>query len=102
MALTDFFKKSALFGLGVLSLSREKAEELASDLIKKGELSKEEGTNFINDILDKARKTETELEEKIKSAAARAVEKTGLASKKDIETLEKRITDLEKKLNKPV
>jgi len=36
-----------LAGLGVYSLTREKAQDLMTDLVKRGELSKDEGSKFV-------------------------------------------------------
>lgn len=38
----DVVKKAMLLGLGVISLTKEKAEEAVDDLIKRGEVSREE------------------------------------------------------------
>ena len=38
----DMIKKAVLLGLGVTSLTREKAQDVVDDLIKRGEVSKDE------------------------------------------------------------
>jgi polyhydroxyalkanoate synthesis regulator phasin len=47
-------KKILLAGLGIYSLTKEKAQELMHDLIKRGELSKDEGSKFVKAMMDKA------------------------------------------------
>ena len=54
MDTQNILKKTMLAGLGIYSLSREKAQEFMEDLVKRGELSKDEGSKFVKAIMDKA------------------------------------------------
>ncbi len=40
--MSDMVRKMGLFGIGVISLTQEKIEEFSQEMIKKGEMSKEE------------------------------------------------------------
>jgi len=63
--MTNIIKNTVLAGLGLISLTREKAEEFAKELIRRGELSENEKAKFVKDILDQSEKTKTEIEQKI-------------------------------------
>ncbi|NIR52337.1 hypothetical protein GWO43_27230 [candidate division KSB1 bacterium] len=54
MADDSILKKSVLAGLGIYSLTREKAQEIVADLQKRGELSKDEGAKFVKAMMEKA------------------------------------------------
>lgn len=99
----DMFKlgrKTFLAGLGMLSLTKERANEIAQELIKKGELSQSESKEFVIDLLDKAEKEKDKLLEKIRPEIEKSLEKMNFASKKYLDNLEKKIDELREKIDK--
>jgi polyhydroxyalkanoate synthesis regulator phasin len=52
-------------GLGLVTITREKAEELVSELVKRGELSSEEGKDALNNILDRMQEERDKLRQRI-------------------------------------
>ncbi len=98
----DMFKlgrKMFLGGLGLASLTKERANEIAQELIKKGELSQSESKEFVIDIMDKAEKEKDRLIEKIKPEIDKSLEKMNFASKKCVDNLEKKIDELGNKID---
>ena len=69
--VTDTLRKMGLFGIGILALTQEMLEEFTLEMIKKGE-------------------------EKISNRVKDAIDNSGVATKKDMQVLEKRIENLEK------
>jgi len=99
----DMFKlgrKMFLAGLGMLSLTKERANEIAQELIKKGELSQSESKGFVIDLLDKAEKEKDKLLKKIRPEIEKSLEKMDFASKKYVDNLEKKIDELGEKIDK--
>ena len=94
--MSDMFKKMGLFGIGVISLTQEKVEEFSQEMIKKGELSREEGKKLVKDILSEREKQMKDLEDKINDRVKDTLEKSGVVMKSDIAALEKKIEKLEK------
>ena len=64
--MTNIIKNTVLAGLGLISLTHEKAEEFAKELIRRGELSENETAKFVKDVLDQSEKTKTEIEQKLR------------------------------------
>jgi polyhydroxyalkanoate synthesis regulator phasin len=87
-----------LAGIGTLSLTKEKAEKIADDLIKRGELSKSESKEFVLDILDRAEIEKDKLIEKIRPDIEKELEKMNFASKDSVNNLEKKIDELGNKI----
>ncbi|HLB70151.1 MAG: phasin family protein [Candidatus Methanoperedens sp.] len=96
--MSEMFRKLSLFGIGVISLTQEKLEEFTQEMIKKGEISKEEGKKFVRDVLSERERQLKEMEEKITRSVDETMDRTGIVRKKDIEALEKKIEKLEKSL----
>jgi len=94
--MSELFRKMGLFGIGVISLTQEKLEEFTQDMIKKGEMSREEGKKFVREVLSEKEKQIHELENKINEKVRETINKSGVVTKKDIETLERKIEELEK------
>ena len=98
----DMFKlgrKMFLASLGMLSLTKERANKIAQELIKRGELSQSESKEFVVDLLDKAEKEKDRLIEKIKPEIDKSLEKMNFASKKCVDNLEKKIDELGNKID---
>lgn len=95
--MADLIKKMILAGLGALSLTREKAEEISRDLIKRGELAKTDEAKFVRDLMDLVEKNRAGMEEKIEKAVEKAMEKLDIPSRKEINALKEEINKLTKK-----
>jgi len=96
--MSDMFKKMGLFGIGVISLTQEKIEEFSQEMIKKGELSREEGKKFVKEVLSEREKQMKDLEDKINDRVKETLGKSGVVMKSDIDALEKKIEKLEKSI----
>ncbi len=94
--MSDVFRKMGLFGIGVISLTQEKIEEFTQEMIKKGEMNKEEGKKFVKEVLSEQEKQLKDLEDKINQKVRETVERSGVVMKSDIEALERKIEKLEK------
>jgi len=95
--MSDIFKKTFLAGLGAMSLTREKAQEITNDLIKRGELAKTDEAKFVRDLLDLAEKNKSGLEDKIEKAIERVMAKLDIPTRKEVEELKAEIARLSKK-----
>jgi polyhydroxyalkanoate synthesis regulator phasin len=95
--MSDIFKKTFLAGLGAMSLTREKAQEITNDLIKRGELAKTDEAKFVRDLLDLAEKNKSGLEDKIEKAIEKVMAKLDIPTRKEVEELKAEIARLSKK-----
>ena len=87
-------------GLGALVMTKEKAEQVVSELVKKGEVGQEEGKELTNELIEKGEKSKKEIEAQIEKMVKSVVEKLDISTKKEIEELKSEIEELKKKLNK--
>jgi polyhydroxyalkanoate synthesis regulator phasin len=94
--MSEMIRKMGLFSVGVISLTQEKAEEFTQEMIKKGEMSREEGKKFVRDVLSEKEKQVKDLEDKINDKVENVMKKSGVVMKSDISALEKKIEELEK------
>jgi len=95
--MLELLRKSVLMGLGAVMITKEKIEELVDELIKKGELTEDQRSKAIQDLLEKSKEQEKEFIDKVNAQVKKAVEKLGVPTREDIERLEKKIDELQKK-----
>jgi len=95
--MNNLIQKTILAGLGALSLTKEKAEKITKDLIKQGELAKNEEAKFIKDLMEKAKKSQTEMENKINEATNKVLKKINIPTRKEFESLKAKVDKLLKK-----
>jgi len=93
----ELFEKAVLTGIGALSLTQRKGEELLSDLKEKYKFSEEEGKAFIDKIQGVAKETREKIAEAAEAEVKRTMERVGLVPKDDFDKLLQRVEALEKK-----
>jgi len=97
-SVLNLSKRIVLAGMGTLSLTREKANAIADELIKRGELSKEDSKEFIVHLLNKAERGKDRLFDRIKPGIKTQWQKMNFVSRKYIEDLENKVNELENKV----
>ena len=89
--MADVLRKGLLAGIGVFSLSKERAEELVDELVKRGEVSKEEKAKVVKELVDKAEVRSKELAKKIDTQVKKTMTKMKTSRDKEIRTLQDKI-----------
>lgn len=93
-AETGLIEKAFLMGLGATVFAREKAEELADELIKRGKITKSDSEGFVGRLSEKADETTSSMSKAIAKETTRVIEAMGLASRKDVERLQAELTEI--------
>lgn len=94
--MTDLLEKTMYMGLGLFSLTKERAEEMIDDLVEKGKVSKDESAQAVRDLMDKAEKEKTAMEKKIDTAIETSIQRLHLATREDIDAINKKLDKLMK------
>lgn len=93
-------KNLLMAGIGTMAYSYEKGTELIEEMVKKGQLTINEGKELNEELKKKAKAEKKETEEQGAVTADKLKEilaSLNLATKKDIEDLNERINKLENK-----
>jgi len=91
---TGLIEKAFLMGIGAAMLAKEKVEELADDLVKRGKITREESDSFVNRVVNEADKSATSVQHTVAKETEKVVEKMGLASKKDLDDVHAELTEI--------
>ncbi len=90
----DLLKKAVELGLGALVITRENAEKVTNDLVKKGKLKRNEGKNLIQVMVKKGEMEEKKIEAEVAKIFRKTLSNLDLVSKADIRHLESEIKKL--------
>jgi polyhydroxyalkanoate synthesis regulator phasin len=85
--------------IGVAAITQKKAEELATEMKDKFKLSEDEGKHLVDRIQSLAKESREKIEETAEAEVKKVVDRLGLVSRGEFDRLEKRIQDLEARLN---
>lgn len=96
--LGEFGKKMVELGLGLVGVTEKRVREVTAELIKRGEIKKEEAEKFIDNLVKKTEKDRKDLEKKLSRFIQKGIDKIPLATKSEVEELKKKIEAIEKKL----
>ena len=99
--MRDEIRRIALITSGVVELTRNRAEAIVRDLIKSGDLSGGQATQAVKDLMERSKQNRDEILNLIRSEIRNQIESIGLASKRDIERLERRVARLEDRPSAP-
>lgn len=55
MGMFDYIRKMALAGAGLAILTTEKMQEIADELVKKGEMTEKEAREAVNEFIEKSK-----------------------------------------------
>lgn len=91
----DFIRKSLLFGVGAVTITKEKAEKIVNELVEKGQVSKGEASKLINDLVDKGEQERKAISDTVKGEIEKLKRDIGIVDKNKLDELEKRIIRLE-------
>jgi polyhydroxyalkanoate synthesis regulator phasin len=94
----EIIEKAMLAGIGALSLSQKKAEELIDELQKQFNLSEEKGRELLAKLQETAKENQSRLEELAREEVRKAGDRLGMVTSEEFEKLRKKVHQLEKQL----
>jgi len=97
--MLDLAKRGVLTGIGLASLTKDKIEELAENIIEESKLSEEEGRKLVDDLLKQSEEARKNLEEEVKKTVGDALKRLDIPSRKDFEDLNARVEKLENQMH---
>lgn len=78
MAQSDLWKRYVEAGIEFTQMSRQRAEAVVKDLVKAGEVQREQAQDWVEDLLDKSRRNTESLVELVRREVKEQLEAFGL------------------------
>ncbi len=86
--------KMMLAGLGAVSMTRERAEQMFDEYVSKGRAERENRSGFVKEVMDSADRTRNELERIVSQQVKETVSSLQLASQEDVQRIEQKLDQL--------
>lgn len=85
--MKTLLEKGLLAGFGLLSMTREKAQQIIEDLSHEGEVQKGEIKQWVDQLSDRGEEERQALRKLIRDEMKKVLDEMGLVTKEDIEKL---------------
>jgi len=95
----DIIRKTMLLGLGIVSLTKEKAEGMVDELVRRGEVASQDRFKAVDSLLKEAEKQEEEFTRKVAGTVHKVMTDLRLPTKKDFDEVLKTLKSIEQKLS---
>jgi polyhydroxyalkanoate synthesis regulator phasin len=92
MAQNDLLKRYLEAGMSFTQMTRSRAEGIVKDLVKAGELQREQTQERVDDLVDRSRKNTEHLMSLIRREVSQQLSGMGLATKDDLARLEAKLS----------
>jgi polyhydroxyalkanoate synthesis regulator phasin len=94
MAQNDLLKRYLDAGLAFTQMTQQRAEAIARDLVKTGEVQREQAQSFVEDLLERSRRNTERMVDNVRKEVRSQLASRRVATKADIARLERRIDRL--------
>lgn len=85
--MTSLLEKGFLAGIGLLSMTREKAQKIVDELTHEGEVQRSEVKQWVDQLSDRGEEERQALRKLIRDEIKKVLDEMGLATKEDIQKL---------------
>lgn len=96
--MIELLEKTMMIGMGALSLSQKKAEELLQELRQRFDISEEEGKKLVERLQQFTSENQKKLAELAQDEVKKACERVGIVTIEEHDKLKKRVAALEKQI----
>jgi len=87
-------ERSLLMGLGVLSLTRKKAEAIVDELVKEGETRRDESRALVDKLTAQGEEERTALRQLVRGEVEKVIGPLNLATTADIDALRQQLDEM--------
>ena len=85
--MASLLEKGFLAGIGLLSMTREKAQKVIDELSHEGELQKNEVKEWVDQLSSRGEEERQALRKLVRDEVKKVLDEMGLATKEDIQKL---------------
>src|SRR5574337_954542 len=96
--VTDIINKVINLGFGALIVTKENVEELIDEMVKRGEIKKDEAKAQVNDVFKKILSSKKEIESKIEKIVENVLHKLDIPTRNELQQMQKKLEEVIKRL----
>jgi len=98
--MKDLLKNVVYAGVGAAFLTRDKIEEVRGELVEKGKMTKDEGKEFVDDLIKRSESAKDQLELWLTRQVEDRVNQLNLATTDEVADLRRQIEELQVVINR--
>lgn len=92
--MLETLDRMMLAGLGMLSMTRQRAEEIFEEYVQRGQAERSQRAGFVQNLVDSAEQTRKELQDLVTKQVRETADRLNLASKEDLARVEAKLDSL--------
>jgi len=92
--MLELLRKTALMSMGLATVTNERIKEIANKISEDAKLTAEESKQLADQLMNDAAEAKSRYEEQLIASVRSAIDDLNIATKNDIERLEKKIDNL--------
>ncbi|MCF6156031.1 MAG: hypothetical protein E3K36_12475 [Candidatus Brocadia sp.] len=96
--MTDIISKVINLGFGSLIVTKENIEELIDEMVKKGEIKKDEAKSQVNELLKRVSSSKQEIMSMIEKIVENVLHKLDIPTRNELQQMQKKLEEIIKKL----
>jgi len=85
--MNTLLEKSALAGIGLLSMTHEKAKKLVDELSQRGEVQTDEAKGWVEQLVKRGEEERQTVRKLVRQEVKKSLDELGLATKEDVQKL---------------
>lgn len=93
--MTSMLKKMMYFGLGAVSLTRERAEDFFNEMVDRGEMSRDEARTYVDEMMSRGESERQVLMAEVKDYMHKLKTEMGLVDSEELAEIKERLSRLE-------
>ena len=97
--MKELLKNMIYTGVGAAFLTRDKIDEIRKELVERGNLTREEGKEFVEDLLKKSNNARDQLEIWLNRQVEERIKGLNLATVDELDELRRKVEELQVALN---
>lgn len=97
--MSNLLEQGILMTLGAAAITREAAESVIGELVKRGQMTSEEGRQAVDEVIDKTRGEARSLRSRFDETLQKNFKEMGLAPKQQMEDLQLKVAQLEHRIS---
>lgn len=97
-SIRDLIERTFLIGVGAAAFTKDRVQELVEEFVGRGELSSDEGREMVDRLVARTRDEARSVVRRADSSLQGALRDFGITTRRDLEDLEMRVRQLERRI----
>lgn len=97
--MSNLFEQSILMTLGAAAITKEVAESVVGEFVKRGKMTSDEGRQAVDEVIDKTKGEARSLRSRFDETLQKNLQDLGLAPRQQMEDLQLKVAQLEHRIS---